>query len=96
MHIIVLTLTAKEGSDDGLASVLGTVAQASRGEPGCLRFEVYRGADEPREFTLVEHYVDAAALDAHRETPHFATAMEAIPGLVAERTGRVMNEVAPA
>ena len=52
-------------------------AEASRAEPGCLRFEVSRHVDKPNVFALAELYQDQAAVDAHYATEHFATWKEA-------------------
>lgn len=47
-------------------------AEASRLEPGCLRFEVSRDLHKENVFALSELYQDAAAVEAHTSTPHFA------------------------
>jgi len=47
-------------------------AEASRLEPGCLRFEVSRDLHKPNVFALSELYQDAAAVEAHTSTAHFA------------------------
>ena len=41
-------------------------------EPGCLRFDILRSADDPTRFVFYEAYVDEAAAHAHKETPHYA------------------------
>lgn len=46
-------------------------ADAIANEPGCRDFVISQSATEPNLFTLAEFYDDAAALDAHRLTPHF-------------------------
>jgi quinol monooxygenase YgiN len=46
-------------------------AEASRGEPGCLRFELGRDKERPDWFSISEVYVDEAAVQAHYESPHF-------------------------
>jgi quinol monooxygenase YgiN len=43
----------------------------SRREPGCRTYDVHRSLEQPRTFLIFEQYDDPAALDAHRETPHF-------------------------
>ena len=43
---------------------------ASRAEPGVLRYEAFRVADDPRMFYLVESYESAEALDAHAASAH--------------------------
>lgn len=45
---------------------LGSVA-----EPGNVRFDVLRSADDPTRFLLYEWYATDEAAAAHRETPHY-------------------------
>ena len=39
-------------------------------EPGCLRFDVYQNIEDPTELYLYEVYVNPAAFDYHKGTPH--------------------------
>ncbi len=41
-------------------------------EPGCLRFNVLQDAQDADVYYFYEVYKDDAALEAHRQTPHFA------------------------
>lgn len=53
-------------------------ADAVAKEPGCRQFLVSQSAEESNVFTLAEFYDDAAALEAHRETPHFILFQERV------------------
>ena len=46
-------------------------AKASRQEPGCLRFDVLRSQDAENRFFFYELYRDAAALEHHKQQPHY-------------------------
>lgn len=46
-------------------------AVGSRKEPNCLRFDVLRSQTNPCLFYFYEVYRDAAAIEYHRNTPHF-------------------------
>jgi len=52
-------------------AILRELRDASRKEHGVIGFDVARSRENPNVFALWEHYRDAAALDAHRETDHF-------------------------
>ncbi|MET3901424.1 quinol monooxygenase YgiN [Devosia sp. UYZn731] len=62
---------------------LGTLAEvmqagqvhiaASRAEPGCISFDFFVNADGSDSFMSIEQYVDEAAHQAHKATPHFQT-----------------------
>ena len=40
-------------------------------EPGCLRFDVVEDAEDPNRIHLFEVYKDQAAIEAHRQAPHY-------------------------
>ncbi|MES2982557.1 MAG: putative quinol monooxygenase [Verrucomicrobiota bacterium] len=53
-------------------------ADSIANEPGCRDFVISQSVTEPNVFTLAEFYEDAAALDAHRLTPHFLLFQERV------------------
>lgn len=56
-------------------------------EPGCRGFKVSQSQEKPNVFTLIELYDDEAALEAHRQTPHFLLFRErASDGLFLNKT----------
>lgn len=68
---IIAILTAKPGKSDELLSLLRGMLPHCRAEPGNLRWEIWEDRSKPGCYVLDELYRDAAALDAHRETPHY-------------------------
>lgn len=65
-------------------------------EPGVLRFDVLQDEADPGHFVLYEVFRDAAATEAHRETPHYkawAPAVEAMQASPRQRT--VFRPLAP-
>jgi len=50
--------------------------RVARDEPTCVLYRASRSIEEPDVFILYEEYVDQQALEAHRETPHFAELIE--------------------
>jgi quinol monooxygenase YgiN len=74
MICLTILLTAKNEADvPRLRDLLAEAMRSSRAEPGCLRFDVYHSTAEPRRFTLVEHWADQAAVDAHRLAAAYTT-----------------------
>jgi len=59
------------------------VAAATRGEAGCLSYRFFSDLDDPNRFFVFEEWRDAAALELHFTTPHMATFLEQVPGLIA-------------
>jgi autoinducer 2-degrading protein len=71
-------------------------AEASRREPGVVRFDVLQDRDDPARWVLVEVYRDAAASAAHKETAHYATWRDAVaPLMAAPRSSRRFVNVSP-
>ncbi|MGZ5546099.1 MAG: putative quinol monooxygenase, partial [Limisphaerales bacterium] len=62
---------AHEGSEDEVADLFRKLEVASRQEPGCLLYVVHRNVADQRRFFIYEQYRDEAAVDAHRNSPHF-------------------------
>ena len=56
---------------DGIRANLEALTAASRKEPGCVSYIAHFLADDPNSILIYEQYVDDAALDFHRTTPHF-------------------------
>ena len=62
-------------------------------EPGCRQFDVTVEQDDPNHVVLYEIYDDAAAFDAHLQTPHLATFRDGLEPLVTGRKVRRLNRV---
>jgi quinol monooxygenase YgiN len=71
MLVLAVNWLAHAGHEKEVAVVFSKLQAASRQEPGCLLYMVHRHTDDPRRFFIYERYRDAAALEAHRNSPHF-------------------------
>jgi len=60
-----------EGDRDAVAEMLRQLGPASRQEPGCVNYIAHFVEGEPATVLIYEQYVDAAALERHRNAPHF-------------------------
>jgi (4S)-4-hydroxy-5-phosphonooxypentane-2,3-dione isomerase len=74
-----------------LADALGSV----RDEPGCLRFDVSVDNVDPTVLYFYEIYKDEAALEAHRQAPHFLKYREATQGLAEESVAQRATTLFP-
>ena len=88
---VVAVLVAKEKREADLEALLRGMASSSRAEPGNLRYDLWRDADQPDRFVLDELYKDADALAFHRATPHFQAYLTRIGDLAATRTPMVLH-----
>jgi quinol monooxygenase YgiN len=70
---VVLTATVKAfaGQEAVVRSALLDMVAPSRGEPGCICYNLHEANDEPGHFVFYEQWTDQAAFDTHCETPHF-------------------------
>jgi (4S)-4-hydroxy-5-phosphonooxypentane-2,3-dione isomerase len=71
MLVLAVNWMANSGHEKEVAIIFEKLQAASRQEPGCLTYTVHRHVDDPRRFFIYEQYRDAAALEAHRNSPHF-------------------------
>ena len=82
MHVIA-RLTARPETGAELQTLLLSLIEPTRQEPGCLRYELLHNATDPTDFTFIEEWADTAALDAHFTTPHLQAALAQAPALLA-------------
>ena len=87
---IVAVLVAKDGREAELEALLKSMASDSRAEPGNLRYDLWRDADQPNRFVLDELYTDNDAVALHRASPHFQAYLKRIPD-IAERMPMVLR-----
>jgi quinol monooxygenase YgiN len=71
MLVLAVTWMANPGHENEVAEIFTKLQAASRQEPGCLMYIVHRHKTDPRHFFIYEQYRDQAALEAHRDSPHF-------------------------
>lgn len=90
---ITAILTAHRGKVAELETLLTAMAPRCRAEPGNLRWDIWREPSPGARFVLDELYVDAAAIEAHRATPHYRDYLARIPHL-ADRTALQLEAVA--
>ncbi|HUD30166.1 MAG TPA: putative quinol monooxygenase [Novosphingobium sp.] len=92
---IVAMLVARPGQGDALRALLDGMIAPSRAEPGNLRYDLWVDRAEPGRLVLDELYVDQAAVESHRASPHFQTYLSHINAL-AERVALTLDPLAVA
>lgn len=58
---------------DKVEAILRSITEESRKEPGCVSYIAHFVEAEPATVLIYEQYADPAAVEAHRNTPHFQT-----------------------
>lgn len=69
--VLKVDLMVKAGREAICKEYLRAMQEHSRKEPGCLMYLTHQSTEDPRKFLIYEQYQDQAALDAHRQSPHF-------------------------
>ena len=80
---IMARITAREDTAAMLRQILSDLVGPSRGEAGCVGYELFQNQDNPLEFVTIEQWSDQAAADAHISTPHVAAAISKAGELLA-------------
>ncbi len=80
---VVATIPAKPEAADAIREALKSLAEATRGEEGCVAYDLFESGSAPGTFVTVERWTDSAALDAHMAMPHVAAAFAAADGALA-------------
>ena len=71
MVSFTVRLTFDHADHEEIADILCKLTSASRQEPGCVSYVPHFVEGDPSTVLIYEQYVDQAALDHHRSTPHF-------------------------
>ncbi len=84
MYIACVHVHVKpENCDSFIEATLENARNTVR-EPGALRFDVIRQADDPNRFILYEVYRNEAGAKAHKETAHYGKWRETVADWMAE------------
>ena len=71
MLILAVQVTIKAGHEDEVMDSFRVLQEETRREPGCIAYFVQRSRENRRNYLVYEQYADEAALQAHRDSPHF-------------------------
>ena len=79
MIALVVTIQIKPGHKEAfMEAMMGDARGSNNDEPGCLRFDVLQDNEDPNKIHLYEVYKDQAAVDAHRQAPHYTKWRETV------------------
>jgi quinol monooxygenase YgiN len=81
----------EESDHDAIKANLVALSEGSRKEPGCVTYVAHFVSDDSCTVLIYEQYLDEAALEAHRNTPHFKE--HAIGGLYQRMRERSMENL---
>jgi len=81
LHVIAHIRAKREHVDTVRAVLTGFVAP-TRGEAGCVVYDLFQSLDDPAHFTFVEEWTDRAALDVHSQSAHITSGRAKLKDLV--------------
>jgi quinol monooxygenase YgiN len=81
--IVIAKWRLRESESSRILEMLPELAEKTRTEKGNISYTIYQSENDPHELILHEHYVDAAAAEAHRQSEHYKRIVvnEVIPHL---------------
>ncbi len=83
---VIVSIKLKPGAaEEFYPHIIKNAAASRRDEPDCHRFDVVVAEDDNHQLYFYEEYTDAAAFEAHRNTPHYETFRQATDNMVSER-----------
>ncbi len=95
--IVFASFSPSPGREGEVEEILRGMVTPTREEPGNEIYDLYRKTgDGPASFHLFERYVDADALQAHRETGHYKAYRARIADHLAAPIGVVVLEAVDA
>jgi quinol monooxygenase YgiN len=94
MLILAVSLTTRAGHENEVTEMFRKLQAATRQEPGCITYVVQRSRENPRHYLVYEQYNNEAALEEHRNSPHFKQfATDGVFRFVEERRAEFFDEI---
>ena len=69
---IVATIQAKLGKEDEVRSELQRLVAPTRGEQGCVQYDLHESNTQPGLFLFYENWTSLKDLEHHLQSPHIA------------------------
>jgi quinol monooxygenase YgiN len=80
---VIARIKARPGKVNELLSVLSSLVEPTRKEPGCISYNLLQNNEDPTDLAFVEEWQSTTALESHFATRHFKDALVKLPNLVA-------------
>lgn len=83
MVIQLVHITVKPEAVEAFKTATLDNTRNSRLEPGIAQFALTQQQDDPAKFVIIEAFRDEAAIDAHRQAPHYLRWRDAVTDMMA-------------
>ena len=91
---ILAQITAAPGTEDLVRSELEKLVPITRGEDGCIQYDLHVDNETPGFFVFYENWESRELWRAHMNAPHLAAYVAATEGAVANFTLNEMTKIA--
>ena len=91
--VLLVSLTAKQGKAQDLIAAYRGAARKSLAEEGCKQYALVRDAENPLEFTLIERWTGASALNSHMGQDYTKTFVGSFGDLVEKSGVRILRPI---
>lgn len=82
MFVQLVHIRIKPGRTAEFFEVFRDNFTGTRAEPGNFRFDVLRDPEDENHFVIYEAFADEAAVNAHRQTAHYARTVAGLKDLM--------------
>ncbi|HYX52408.1 MAG TPA: putative quinol monooxygenase [Candidatus Limnocylindrales bacterium] len=94
MIVLKVDMVVKPGEEEKCKELIRHLHEHSRKEPGCVQYAGHQSNENPRHFLFYEVYKDDAALQAHRDSPHFKKyVIDGLDGIMESRSRELYSIV---
>jgi quinol monooxygenase YgiN len=83
IRVVARIISLPDKVEETKAMLLALV-ELTRGEAGCLKYELLQNHSDPTDFTFVEEWASTGAFHAHVASAHITAAMDRVPDLIAQ------------
>lgn len=90
---VVAKVVAKKGFVESVRSELLKLVVPTRKEDGCIEYRLHQDNDNPAVFIFYENWESAACLEKHMISDHFKAYVNAIDGMIEEKTVNKMSGI---
>ncbi|RJX66194.1 antibiotic biosynthesis monooxygenase [Vibrio sinensis] len=90
---IVANIVAKPDSIELVKSELLKLIDVTRGEEGCINYDLHQDNENPAHFVFYENWTSRALLQAHLDNTHLAAYVKATEGAVESFTLNEMTQI---
>ena len=90
---VVATLVVREDAVDAVKAELLKMIAPTRQEEGCIEYRLHQDTSDPSVFLFFETWAGQAALERHKNSPHYRNYVAAVDGMLADKSVRLMTAI---